>query len=313
MAGPMRRWSLHIDSYRHQLNHSPKQIYACDFPDCTRTFVRLDLCNRHKDRHTAKNSALSRRDSMMSQSSPIDGVRPSYPVPGSASPEGQRPGTGYNKARAAQFQYRSPNDANSSPYTPIGNTPPSGFPHNGQHAGGYLHQESDFAGAHSTHHPHQSPVGPQRPAVHTNGGPYGVLSPVSTQHSSYHTQPINTPQSSNATPYVPQQNFTPFTLPPSDFATTSAAGMSSEPGQAYAPTTSGEYTDHANNQSSGEMMLLDQMGTQATMPVFGGDGFHSKSPYISIPEDFVAYLFNTAASDGSSPTMGHIIPQNQYK
>lgn len=48
--------------YRHQLNHTPKQIYRCDFPDCYRSFVRQDLCVRHRERHTTKGSQLQKRD-----------------------------------------------------------------------------------------------------------------------------------------------------------------------------------------------------------------------------------------------------------
>ncbi|KAI9368705.1 fungal-specific transcription factor domain-containing protein [Aspergillus egyptiacus] len=48
--------------YRHQLNHAPKQIYRCDFPDCSRYFVRQDLCVRHRERHTTQGSQLQRRD-----------------------------------------------------------------------------------------------------------------------------------------------------------------------------------------------------------------------------------------------------------
>lgn len=51
--------------YRHQLNHTPKQIYNCDFPGCDRHFVRADLCARHKERHTAKGSHLQRKDAFM--------------------------------------------------------------------------------------------------------------------------------------------------------------------------------------------------------------------------------------------------------
>ncbi|CAK4030880.1 related to C2H2 finger domain [Lecanosticta acicola] len=51
--------------YRHQLNHTPKQIYHCDFPGCDRHFVRADLCARHKERHTAKGSHLQRKDAFM--------------------------------------------------------------------------------------------------------------------------------------------------------------------------------------------------------------------------------------------------------
>ncbi|KAF1982627.1 hypothetical protein K402DRAFT_340009 [Aulographum hederae CBS 113979] len=57
--------------YRHQLNHNPKQIYACDFPDCHRTFVRQDLCARHKERHTARGSQLLRKDTFGQNINPI--------------------------------------------------------------------------------------------------------------------------------------------------------------------------------------------------------------------------------------------------
>ncbi|RYP12721.1 hypothetical protein DL767_011144 [Monosporascus sp. MG133] len=238
-------------------------------------------------------------------------LRPQFPTHGSASPEANRPAPGYNTGRGAHFQYQSPKDANGAPYSPGTNTTPTGYHPAGPPGGmgGYMHHESNYAGLH-TQHSHHSPPGPQRPTIQTNGGPYGVLSPVSTQHSGYHSQPINTPQSSTATPYVHQTHFPPFSLPPSEFATTSAAGVSGESGQAYAPTTSGEYNEHSQPHASGEMMLLDQMTAQTTIPVFGSDGVLNKSPYISIPEDFVAYLFNSGP-DGS-PTMGHIVPQNQY-
>lgn len=212
------------------------------------------------------------------------------------------------------MQYQSPKDAShGSPYTPISATPPT-YPHPGPPNGvdGYMHQDTTgYPNGLGSRHPHQSPSGPPRPSVQTNVGAYGVLSPVSTQHGGYHSQPNNTPQSTSAIPYVAQQNFPPFTLPPSDFAATSPAGTSRDSNQAYAPTTSSEYNDHSHAQASGEMMLLDQMASQTTIPVFGSDGVLNKSPYISIPEDFVAYLFNTTAPDGS-PTVGHMMPQGQY-
>ncbi|KAH9897233.1 fungal-specific transcription factor domain-containing protein [Xylariomycetidae sp. FL2044] len=282
--------------YRHQLNHSPKQIYRCDFPDCNRQFVRLDLCNRHKDRHTAKGSTLSRKDSLISQSSPTDHVRPPYPTPGSASPESIKPGT----------------DAAGTPYTPVTNTPPTGFPHAGPPGGvdTYLHHDPNYGGAHAGRHPHQSPTGSSRPSVQTTVGPYGVLSPVSTQHGGYHNPPTGTPQSNATMPYVSQSNFAPFSLPPSDFTNAAAAGMPRD--QAFVSTSSADYHDHDHARVSSEMMMLGQMSSnQATIPIFGSDGVLNKSPYISIPEDFVAFLFNTNAPDGS-PSVGQVMPQNQY-
>ncbi|KAI2623505.1 fungal-specific transcription factor domain-containing protein [Hypomontagnella submonticulosa] len=300
--------------YRHQLNHSPKQIYRCDFQDCKRQFVRLDLCNRHKDRHTAKGSALNRKDSLISQTSPVDNVRAPYPTPSAVSPDSDRLGPSYTQGHGAHYEYQSPKDTIGTPYTPITNTPPTGFPHAGPPNGidGYMHHEQGYSASHGARHPHHSPSGPPRPTVQTNvGAPYGVLSPVSTQHGNYHGQLTSTPQSAPAIPYVTQQNLTPFTLPPSDFSTTSAAGMPRESAQAYAPQNSNDYNDHAHSQSNGEMVLLDQMATQTTIPVFGSDGVLNKSPYVAIPEDFFAYLFNTNDPNGS-PQVGHVMAHNQY-
>jgi len=293
------------ESYRHQLNHNPKQVYKCGIGDCQRTFVRLDLCNRHKDRHTAKGSALNRKDSMLGQVSPITDHRPPFPPAGSTSPEANRPGTGYTKGRPLTMQYgHSPKDAMGSPYTPITNTPPTGFP-NGVD---YMPQHHDPSYHHmAAQRPMQhSPAGPQRPSVQTNVGPYGTLSPVSTQPG-YHSQPTNTPQSSNVMPFVPPQNFPPFSLPPSDFASSASGAGSREEQQGYQPSTSAEYPDQ-HPQAAGEMMLLDQMSMQQTMPVFGSDSILNKSPYVGMPEDFMNYLFNTHEG---SPMTG--VPIQGYK
>ncbi|KAK4126642.1 hypothetical protein N657DRAFT_632666 [Parathielavia appendiculata] len=277
--------------YRHQLNHNPKQVYKCGIGDCQRTFVRLDLCNRHKDRHTAKGSALNRKDSMMSQASPITDNRPPFPPTGSASPEVNRPGTAYVKGRSMSIQYHSPRDSMGSPFTPITNTPPTTYANGAPNGADYMHHHDSNYAHMSQRPPHQSPPGPRRPSLQTNVGPYGVLSPISTQPG-YHSQAHNTPQSAHAVAYVPPQNFPPFSLPPSDFSTTSTGPAARDDQSAYAPSTSAEFTDQ-QPQAAGEMMLLDQMGMPQTMPVFGNDSILNKSPYVAIPEDFVAYLFNT--------------------
>jgi hypothetical protein len=284
-----------VHSYRHQLNHTPKQIYKCDYPGCTRSFVRLDLCNRHRDRHTAKGSALNRKDSMVAHGSPVTDGRQPFPAPGSLSPESNRPGTGYNKM--GHIPYHSPKGIGSGAYTPVGGTTPTGYQNGGHANGADYHHDTAYAQRQAYH----SPTGPQRPAVQTNVGAYGVISPVSAPHG-YHTQSANTPQSSV---YVPASNFTPFTLPPSDFSQTQAAGPR-DMGSAYVPATSGEYHDQSHGQGS-EMMMLDQMSMPNTMPMFGTDSMLQKSPYVGMPEDFMNYLFNTQQGEGSP--MNHMVSQ----
>lgn len=145
----------------------------------------------------------------------------------------------------------------------------------------------------------QSASGPSRPTIQTSG-PY--MSPVSNQHSYQNQHHNTTPQS---TTFVSQQNFPPFNLPPSDFSS-STGNLNRDSGQQYGPSTPVEYPDQTPHQS-GEMMLLDQMSMPGTIPVFGSDGVLSKSPHIAIPEDFVAYLFNTQQGD-ASPIPGQMLP-----
>jgi hypothetical protein len=317
-----------MNSYRHQLNHNPKQLYKCDWGDCTRTFVRLDLCNRHKDRHTAKGSALSRKDSMLGHGSPIAEGHHAYAPAGSASPEVNRPGTAYQSLNHNHVRMPySPKNGMPSPYTPITNTPPTGYPNGGHTNGGhpngaeYMHHDGGYHPSPGQRAPHHSPPGPhpQRPSVQTNVGAYGVMSPVSNQPG-YRSQAHNTPQSSTGMPYVAAQNFPAFTLPPSDFSTSTAA-VAQESQQAYAPPTSAEYSEHVENghhqqQQGSDMMILDQMSMPTTIPIFGPpDSVLNKSPYVGMPEDFMAYLFNTGtgqAGDGSGSPM-HGMPMGYQK
>ena len=207
------------------------------------------------------------------------------------------------------MQYQSPKDAMGSPYTPMTNTPPTGYPASNQNGVDYMHHDSGYG--HMAQRPqHHSPAGPQRPAIQTNVGSYGVLSPVSNQPG-YHSQPTNTPQSAGGMPYVAPQNFPPFSLPPSEFpnaASPSVARADEQPN--YVPATSAEYSDQ-QPQAAGEMMLLDQMGMPQTMPVFGSDTMLNKSPYVGMPEDFMAYLFNTGHGEAGSPMTG--VPIQGYK
>ncbi|GAP87265.2 putative C2H2 finger domain-containing protein [Rosellinia necatrix] len=268
--------------HRHQLNHTPKQIYRCNFPDCNREFVRLDLCNRHRDRHTAKGSALSRKDSLISQSSPVDN-----------SP---KDGVGIG-----------------TPYTPMASTSPAVFPHSGPSNLPDAYAHSEQGPSYNARLAQRSPTNHQQ-RLHTHPGAnvYGVLSPVSTHPSSFHLQPTHTPQSVPTMPFVPPNNFPAFSLPPSEF--NSAAGVSTGTGSThqYAPTTSSDYGEQSHSQASTDLMLLDQMTAQATIPMFGPDGTLNKSPYISFPEDFVAYLFNTTSPNTSPSTVGRIMPRNTY-
>ncbi|MCJ1225485.1 hypothetical protein MMC12_002134 [Toensbergia leucococca] len=98
--------------YRHQLNHSPKQIYVCDFPDCERKFVRQDLCTRHRERHTNnRGSQLQRKENYVPNSG---GSALSSPVPSNPdhSTSSYRPSSSHASVTSGSRQM------NSAPHFP---------------------------------------------------------------------------------------------------------------------------------------------------------------------------------------------------
>ena len=237
----------------------------------------------------------------MSQGSPLTDARPPFPSAGSASPEANRPGTGYD---AVHMQYNSPKDGMASPYATVASTPTAVYS-NGTNSNGidYVHHDGGYHHVTGQRPPHHSSPDPRRPSLQSTVAPYGVLSPVSTQHG-YHSQPTNTPQSSSVMPYVTPQNFPPISLPPSDFAPASVT-VPREGQQSYAPPTSTEYSDQSQQPPGGDMVILDTMGMPTALSVFGGESsLNNKSPHAGLPEDFMAFLFNTTAQGESSPVAG---------
>ncbi|TAQ83237.1 hypothetical protein B7494_g8437 [Chlorociboria aeruginascens] len=301
--------------YRHQLNHTPKQIYNCDFPDCARTFVRQDLCNRHRDRHTAKGSQLQKKDSMLGLGSPVTESRKSLSAHGSTSPEIMRTNIAAGiKPRTGQLQYHSPRGSNPPPpYSPVTN-PSSGTYSGAASSNGAenvtqsnvlkrsnsdsISRDQGPCSAMQETRPHRhssfgvsdgKPAEFSRPLLQAGVGPYALL-PSASGNQNYHGSPQT---------YVSQQNFTPFSLPPPSFSNIAAATTTRDSEPSY--STSMDYPSEGNQhqQSGPDMMLLDQMTAPNTMPVFGGEGY-SRSPF-AIPEDFVAYLFSNQQLENSSP------------
>jgi hypothetical protein len=326
-------------SYRHQLNHTPKQIYNCDFPECNRTFVRQDLCNRHKERHTAKGSQLQRKDPMLSHVSPTDITNKSLSIHGSASPETTRPTPGGNRSRTVQPQYPSPDNI-SSPFSPATAHSSTTFTSSAssstandftayQTGTSFKRSNSDHSlpsGQGPIHRPPLINSGRgqrppsfgvadsklidnlfTRPPLQSTVSTYSLL-PTTPGHQPYPgSQGTTAVQSSIHAPYVTQQNFTPFTLPPPGFVTEAPTTSSRDTDSSYAisptqATIAVEYSQRdlsQDQQASSDLMLLDQMTAQNAMPVFGGEGYN-RSPF-AIPDDFVAYLFNGQQLDNSSP------------
>lgn len=299
--------------YRHQLNHAPKNIFYCGIGDCTRSFVRQDLCNRHKDRHTAKGSSLNRkdRDGFMPQpSSPFaTGVSSAFPVPSPTSPADRRRSIPYPNAVPQHVHYGSANPSfgqqtavSPSTYSPTMRQNPLGY------------TQSPVTSTQAQPHSlplHSSPgVHPRRPNVPPDGSPYGVLSPVSTHNGFYSHQ--NTPQTQI---FTAQNNFPPLDLSPISMSQATSPVIPPDLGQStpFATTAfQAEYSDQVGQQRGSDLMMLDQMTMPQTMPVFGSDNIYHKSPYAGMPEDFMAYLFNTGGSQPSDSPQGRIAPTPRF-
>lgn len=79
----------------------------------------------------------------------------------------------------------------------------------------------------------------------------------------------------------------------------------------YLSTTgSAHYSEPTQPQAS--KMMLGDVAFSGTAPIFGGDGDLSKSPYAGMPEDFMAFLFNSPPGDGS-PMTTTSLPHQYFK
>jgi hypothetical protein len=221
-------------------------------------------------------------------------------TPLSASPDASRANSVFVKTHPAAM-YNSPQNPSASPFSPISSTPPSIHTN-----GGNPNSLDGYMGDSSFNHPEglsarrQSTGGTGRPVLQHGMDSYGVLSPISTQHG-YQSHQASTPQ---APTFVPQQNVLPFNLPPAQYSNTH-----NSPARETPRTFTGHHsTDSAHPQPS-DMVMLDQMAMPGTVPVFGSDGALNKSPYVGMPEDFMAYLFNFPSSgDGSSSPLSQVMP-----
>ena len=142
------------------------------------------------------------------------------------------------------------------------------------------------------------------PPLQTTAGPSGLLSSASSSQN-YHANQ-HSPQT-----FVPQWNFTPFTLSPRESLTSVTATSPTRSAEPTYPTSMAtdypsESTHHG--QSGPDRMLLDQMAAPNTMPEFGDEGYN-RSPF-AIPEDFMAYLFSGEQIDNPSPMQSVFSSEN---
>lgn len=263
------------------------------------------------DRHTAKGSQLNRRDSMASHAAsatsptlvPADSNRqgPGPPMPAPAP--APVPVSAYNDPRPPPLTHHyhpSPQEPPGDPYPLINNVGPPLFAGSASSVGHDAFARDPIVYT-STAPPRRIPSGPapshgppSRPSIQTNLGPYGVISPASSQQG-YHSQSSSTPQTAG---FIPQHNVLPLSLPPAQYSHFQTAPAPRDGALSHVATTaSAQYSD-AHHSHPNEMMILDHMEMSSSGPVFTDDGVN-KSPYVGMPEDFMAYLFNSLPQHGS--------------
>ncbi|KAK7954647.1 hypothetical protein PG988_015341 [Apiospora saccharicola] len=133
---------------RHQLNHNPKVVYKCDYPDCHQAFVRKDLLDRHEKRHSASYQPRNRASSfnMPPESPPLE--PPMLPL---------------SPAMVAERQTQS---AHQFPQPPLQSAP--------LNASVLLTPDSDVARPKS----HPLPPGPSGPVLPSTAWPAGPMDPA---------------------------------------------------------------------------------------------------------------------------------------
>ena len=296
--------------YRHQLNHTPKQIFNCDFPACTRTFVRQDLCNRHKERHTAKGSQLHRKDSMLSRPAPVTDINhasATYHV------TGEELGSHVSgiAARTVPIQFSSSADIDTNGYGLVTDAVSGSFPSRApshdieKYMGTEAFKRSNSESFARGNVPLVARSGP-RNARHSSFG-ISEAKPTDLVQTSFNTARLASPPTANmfatslmtSQGFVTSQNFATYPMQPPTFMTNSTALANTENDMYPASAPIDYMKDPGKQISSGpDMMLLEQMSEPSILPVFGGVEYN-RSPF-AIPEDLVAYLFNGQQLDLSS-------------
>ncbi|EYE98720.1 putative C2H2 finger domain protein [Aspergillus ruber CBS 135680] len=292
--------------YRHQLNHTPKQIYRCDFPDCYRSFVRQDLCIRHRERHTTRGSQLQKRDHFAQAAS-----HHGKPLVPSNVPSTTPPTT---------LPSSSILPATSNPQTP--STVPLGTYH-------YMPDYPFSRPQSSTNYTLASPAAQSTASF----PPYGPVSDRSSSHTpisdlGQDPQQFETPVSTTTTSQAIPTSYQPFSAP--DMNATSfnpTTTYDSQPGMtipvtysdlslatATAPTPTTLSGLESSVMAPGPTVSdagFDPMSPCA-YPMFGGETYN-RSPF-AMGDDFAAWLFNepgqmaTPPPSTTSPSLGGFAP-----
>ncbi|KAG6011831.1 hypothetical protein E4U54_007885 [Claviceps lovelessii] len=269
--------------YRHQLNHSSDHVFVCEYDGCARNFVRADLLKRHMDRHAAKGFRAGVNDH-------IGGPELQLPMP-EVTPSSSE----YHEALVArdpvltQAQSLPAQDAARSSHSPVGNTPSNTR---------QVIANSSVVG--NT----MSGDAVSRPAQTLGHIPFTPCNDTSTAspdsaHSQCYRGSLSHYESSQ-----PKADFTSYpesvsvNIPQTQYTSSQSEIPSHAPQHPYPRSEPQQFHQTTQNQGT-DVVGLHQIAKSSVGAVFGDDGGPSKSPYIGLPEDFMAYLFNSLPAHGA--------------
>lgn len=273
--------------YRHQLNHNSNHVFVCGHNGCSRNFVRPDLLKRHMDRHAAKGFQVGGNDHKAGRESQtaLSEITP---------PSSEHHGTAVGRGRLQiQSQNLCPQGVSQSPHSPMSIT--------SYNAGRIMTTPSDVVNTLSM----DAVSGPAQPTAHMHFMPYNDslnTSPVSAHSQRYHGR-------SHHGSFQPKAVLTShpravaFGTPQSQYTSSRSVISSHVPENQYSRPATQIYRETTQNLDA-DMVGPDQVIMSGVVPVFGEDGELNKSPYLGMPEDFMAYLFSSLPFHGPPPTFG---------
>ncbi|KAE8146960.1 fungal-specific transcription factor domain-containing protein [Aspergillus avenaceus] len=297
--------------YRHQLNHTPKQIYRCDFPECYRSFVRQDLCIRHRERHTTQGSQLQKRDHFAQAATNKPPISHHAQVSQNAV---SSPSSTQSPTARMDYSTSQPNGAiQPVPISPSSSSSPSVglnsvFSYQHILPSQNLPSDTTFdrSNSVSAHSKSSPPVQASYSPPNLQKAPYVPLGNHHTTTGTMNdgTQPHHSSAEPNRSSLV---DTAPFTSQDSlHMSVNGYPGLTLAPATTTAPAT----LDQAVNMGtldamSGMLASNSAVGdpgfdslANCVYPIFGSESYN-RSPF-AMAEDFTAWLFNEPVSGASS-------------
>lgn len=307
----------HEPIFSHDPLDTPKQIFRCDFPDCYRTFVRQDLCLRHRERHTTHGSQLQKRDNFTQAANNAAVSKSHYEV--GSSPAEQLPRHGNTSVMSSPGRLTISTPTTSQRRQ--GSFPPNSVP-SGQY--------SNMAYMQTQHPMHLTPDGTAHPLTpHTpySGSDSGVRQ--SDHPASFTMSPGKVQAYSETTiKTIPPKSAYPATQHPSyqvsPFSPTESGGRSSSTTQAPTPTSNPAVMYGTSNGLSTSPALGNRTSMMSSQ--HSGSAAHLTQPGYAppnfVPNSNVAYVTSAlsaldsaraSAPPGSSGSVDpHGNPSNPY-